>query len=67
MIDKNHGKICLVCDDCQDTTDDYDGDEFALMIRDAKNDGWLITRDDKTGEYSHMCPDCVDDLPKVAS
>lgn len=56
MIERQYGGQCIVCDDCGEETADYDNDEFALMIQQAKEDGWKITQED--GEWCHYCPDC---------
>ena len=57
-IEKQKGKIILTCDECADTYDEYDADDFKQMIKDAKTDDWKIFRDDDTDEWLHWCPNC---------
>jgi len=64
MINKEHGRVSLVCDECEEfESDQYDDDDFNTMIQDAKFLGWFITQDE--GEWKHMCSDCADKLPKL--
>lgn len=60
MIEKQYGKIMLVCDTCGEGSNDYMDDEFNEMILDAKHDGWLIIHDEPEGEWEHVCPNCAD-------
>lgn len=59
MIDKVHGEIRLICDnDCGEATDLYDRDDFKSMIKDAKDNGWVVETDEN-GDWTHYCPDCT--------
>lgn len=49
--------VRIACDECGNTTDDYDDDEFHRMVREAKQGGWRI--DNRRGQYFHTCPSCV--------
>lgn len=52
-----YGKIQLICDECENNeTDLQDKDDFDVLIDEAKQDGWLITKDD--GKWKHICPRC---------
>lgn len=46
----------LECEECSETTDTYERDEFSEMIRAAKEAGWIV-RQDANG-WIHTCPDC---------
>ena len=47
----------LECDECgRSPRNDYDKEDFDIMISDAKRDDWLIINDD--GEWKHICPSC---------
>ncbi len=55
-IIKNGRERAIECDECPETTDEFDKDDFAQMVATAKADGWQI---EPTGDgYSHRCPDC---------
>lgn len=50
-------KVHIECDNCGKTTDDeYDLDDFEVMIREAKTAGWQI-RPGPNG-WTHRCPAC---------
>lgn len=64
-IEQYSGKRQLVCDTCGEgmLKDNgkpalYDRDEFDIMISDAREQGWDITKA-ADGKYEHTCPDCV--------
>lgn len=57
-IERQLGNIWLTCDECEEEESEA-CDEFDHMLRVAKNDGWLITKDD--GEWKHIGPKCVGD------
>lgn len=63
-IECNKGKMQIVCDDCGEgfraangRPGLYEQDEFDVMIEDAKDNGWLLSRESK--EWAHTCPDCL--------
>jgi hypothetical protein len=46
------------CDECGDTlSEDFDLDDFLVMVGFAKQEGWTI-RPDGHGGWMHRCPDC---------
>ena len=67
-IDRYAGRMELACDDCGNgvlrrlgpdgkrTGRTYGSDEFEIMIADAKEAGWSITREDSV--WRHYCDDC---------
>lgn len=64
-IERHAGKQHLVCDSCgQGFTPSagkrrtYAHDEFDVMLSDAKEEGWIITRE-SDGKWVHYCMDCV--------
>jgi hypothetical protein len=56
MIERHAGQQQLVCDCGFAQRRSYAGDEFDVMIADAKADGWAIQK--VAGEWTHACPDC---------
>ena len=55
MIDRQHGKVLIECDSC-DEVFDGDTDDFKVAWDAAKRDGW---RTKKIGtEWVHGCPKC---------
>lgn len=63
-IERQYGNVMLVCDECGENTEAEEG--FGYMIETASADGWLITKDEDTDEWTHLCPDCVRKLPKIS-
>jgi Zn finger protein HypA/HybF involved in hydrogenase expression len=55
MIDRQHGKIQIECDSCDEV---YRGEstEFAEVWRAAKLDGWQTRK--IAEEWLHGCPKC---------
>lgn len=47
----------IECDECGSTTDEYDEDDFQIMVQTAKEGGWKIDQDG-SGAWTHLCPDC---------
>lgn len=62
-VERQYGQVMFMCDECGDESDS--DRSFTTVLADAKHDGWLITKDEDTDEYTHMCPACVKLLPKV--
>jgi len=54
MIDRQHGKIIIECDSCEDVFEGAVGDEWSVVWPAAQRDGW---RSRKIGnEWVHGCP-----------
>lgn len=49
----------IICDEvkCRNETDEFERDEFQLMIDVAKETGWYIHKEGD--EWQHTCPDCL--------
>lgn len=62
-IERQYGRVMFLCDECGEESED--DSSFAFVLRQAKNAGWLITKEEDTDEYTHLCPDCVSKLPRV--
>ena len=55
MIDRQHGKVLIECDSC-DEVFDIDSGEFDEVLTAAKREGWKLR---KIGSESiHGCPKC---------
>lgn len=63
-LEKQYNETMYMCDDCGDTSVAYK--DFDDLKRECKADGWLITKDEDTDEWVHLCPDCVSKLPTLA-
>lgn len=63
-VERQYGEAMLICDECGDESDS--DKNFNEMLSQAKRDGWLITKDEDTDEWTHLCPSCVKLLPRVA-
>lgn len=63
-IERSKGKIGMNCDSCgdelkrNDTQVLHDKDDFDILIADARDEGWDITKT-KSGVWEHTCPDCI--------
>lgn len=53
MIDRQHGRIVIECDAC-DETFEGDSDNWQEVWPAAKRDGWKSRQ--FGGEWLHMCP-----------
>lgn len=58
MIERHSGRQQLVCDCGAAQRRTYAGDEFDIMIADAKAEGWAIQK--AAGEWTHTCPACAE-------
>lgn len=58
MIERHSGRQQIVCDCGAAQRRSYAGDEFDIMIADAKAKGWAIQK--VAGEWTHTCPDCAE-------
>lgn len=56
MIDRQHGKIIIECDTCDETIESEKDQEFAEFWTDAKRDGWKSKK--IADEWVHGCPKC---------
>ena len=56
MLDRQHGNIIFICDECQDDLDtgtsNFDAARSAL-----KQHLWISIKD-SNGEWTHVCKDC---------
>lgn len=56
MIDRQHNKILIECDSCDEVFEGKDSEEWAAVWTAAKRDGW---RTRKVGdEWVHGCARC---------
>lgn len=55
----NGKKRFIECDHCPETTDEFDKDDFDILIATAREQGWDI-RPGRDG-YDHKCPGCKAD------
>ena len=56
MIERHSGKQQLVCA-CGAAHKVYAAEDFTIMISEAKDEGWKVTK--VAGEWEHTCPDCA--------
>ncbi len=56
MIDRQHGRILIECDSCDDVFTGGTQMEFSDVISAAKRDGWKVGKIAK--EWVHGCPKC---------
>lgn len=56
------GKVSqrLECEECGETTETFNSDEFRTMIEIAKTDGWQIIQTPR-GVWEHYCAACDPD------
>lgn len=47
----------LECDECGEELEEFEKDDFDVMIADAKAKDWTINND--CGTWHHFCPSCV--------
>lgn len=57
-IERHAGRQQLVCDCGISQPKTYERDEFYVMLADARETGWTVSR--VAGEWTHTCPDCVE-------
>lgn len=55
-IERNGRAQQMVCDNCSDTGEEFDRDDFALMIAREQRHGWTIRK--VRDEWEHYCPNC---------
>jgi hypothetical protein len=56
MIDRQHGKIIIECDSCDETFEGEPQQEFTDVWSKAKRDGWNTRQ--IAGEWLHGCSKC---------
>ena len=56
MIDRQHGKIIIECDSCDETFEGENGEEFAVVFAAAKREGWSARK--IANEWLHGCGKC---------
>ena len=55
MIDRQHGRIIIECDACDETFEGGIGDDFDVVWPAARSEGWQAR---KIGDqWAHICPD----------
>lgn len=54
MIDKQYGKLSLVCDNCGEGEKGFESHSGLMSY--IKDEGWKIKRIDN--EWGHFCPMC---------
>jgi hypothetical protein len=56
MLDRQHGKFVVACDDCDEVMD-LDTDDFTAAVQEIKDSGWTIVKG-RHG-WEHYCPECA--------
>ena len=56
MIDRQHDRIVIECDSCEEVFDGEAGEEFGMVWNAAKRDGWSTRK--IADEWLHGCPRC---------
>lgn len=64
MLTKANGEMWLTCDECATETTTYD--DFDQMVKDAKADGWQISRN-RFSQWEHHCPSCNQENDRLAA
>jgi Fe2+ or Zn2+ uptake regulation protein len=59
-VDNDGTDVCLVCEECGDTSRAFHRSDFNALIDFAKRKGWKI--ENRRGQYFHCCPDCCSEL-----
>ena len=66
MIERQHGMVVFICDECSDeyVTNERDLDRALSRMQDDDGRGcdWVHTKDDRSGEEVHYCGDCASRL-----
>jgi Fe2+ or Zn2+ uptake regulation protein len=57
-IDKQHGHIIFMCDECNDDFE-TDSHDFMTALGRVKEEDWVVKRNDDDTEWLHICPDCA--------
>lgn len=61
-VERQKGKVTIVCDECGDEYEWHMPNEFTSMIETAREDGWLIEMVNE--KWEHNCEHCVRHSPK---
>ena len=56
MIDRQHGRVIIECDSCDEIFEGERGEDFMVVLGAAKEDGWKVRK--VVGEWIHGCPKC---------
>ncbi len=56
MIDRQHGKILIECDSCDEVFEGDRGSEWDAVWSAAKDEGWTSRK--IANEWLHGCPKC---------
>jgi len=56
MIDRQHGKIVIACDSCDETIESDKGEDWEDFWPRAKREGWRTRK--IADEWLHGCPAC---------
>jgi hypothetical protein len=56
MIDRQHGRVIIDCDVCDDTFEGQRGEEFESVWAGARREGWTTRK--IANEWLHACPGC---------
>ena len=56
MIDRQHDRIVIGCDSCEEVFEGETGEEFGMVWNTAKRDGWSTRK--IADEWLHGCPRC---------
>ena len=63
MIYSNgYQSIRLACDECEGEPENVGFLTFKEAFLWAKGHNWSVTRETKTGDWSHICPDCAREM-----
>lgn len=59
MIHRENGEFICECSECG--MEEFGGtlDDFREFVQQLKDTDWRIRKDDESGEWLHICPDCV--------
>lgn len=63
-LQHDYGKLSYLCDECESAQTDPHK-KMSDLVDEAKAEGWLITKEEDTDDFTHLCPDCVRLLPRV--
>ena len=61
-VDNTFNTIDVYCDGKACTNEErIDSDDFSVMSKEIKENGWRIVRDEETKDWFHYCPKCLKD------
>lgn len=53
-LDRQYGRLFMCCEECGETFEQEKGQSFADFIEEAKEQGWVIVKDEND-DYRHYC------------